>query len=325
MKLEIGEGSLVDTTLEGTSAFGGGSATAEVSAGLTYRGQPSVIGDYDGSLGNVRVVLRANTAGPVLGDPNAVPPVNPATFQISLDNGVTFDDNGGAGYTVSELNTDPNLLSGIGVQANLPGSTPFSVNDEVTLTLIESDHEDVFALLDELETALREVDDLATLGAVDYDGNGVSDLDDVLGAEQAVRDANLQIGQVFIEPDGSERVLQNPLSGAELNYFAEKARDDRFNEISEARIQNLLSRIDQALNQVSDNQSLIGLGLNKVDSADAANQFLNEQVQGTLSQVQDSDFIEAVSELNLVETSLQAATSTTSRVLQGISLLDYLG
>ena len=64
--------------------------------------------------------------------------------------------------------------------------------------------------------------------------------------------------------------------------------------------------------------------MNKVDSADSANEFLNEQVQTTLANVEDSDFVEAVSELNLVETALQAATSTTSRVLQGISLLDYL-
>lgn len=315
MKLEIGEGSLVDTTLQGTSAFGGGSALAETSAGAGYQGQPSVIGDYNGSLGNVRVVVRAVNAG----DPNN------ATFEVSYDGGVNFDDNGGAGYTLSELNTSaqnppdpanpPRMLRDLNVQLNLPGSTAFNVGDSVTLTLIQSEHEDVFALLDELETALRQVDNLSTVGAVDYDGNGISDAQDLFNAEQAVRDAN----DPAVTP-----LIQNPLQGNELNYFVEQARNNRFEEINDARIQNLLGRIDVALNQISDSQSLVGLGINKVDSADSANEFLNEQVQTTLANVQDSDFIEAVSELNLVETALQAATSTTSRVLQGISLLDYL-
>ena len=73
-----------------------------------------------------------------------------------------------------------------------------------------------------------------------------------------------------------------------------------------------------------DQQSFVGLGLNKVESAEAANLFLQEQVATTKSQIEDADFMESVSEMNLVETALQAATSTTSRVLQGISLLDYL-
>ena len=304
MKLEIGEGSLIDTTLHGSSAFGGGSALAELSAGAAYQGEPQVIGDYDGSLGNVRVEVSTLVAG----DPST------ATFSVSFDGGATIDDNGGAGYTLADLNTT-GPLANIGVQLRLPGSSPLNVNDTVTLTLIESKHEDVFSLMDELELALREFDDLATVGSNDYDGNGIADAQDLLDAQQAVIDANTPT---------AANPIQNPLTGAELTYFVDKARDNRFEEIANARVQNLLSRIDGALNQISDSQSLVGLGLNKVDSADSANEFLNEQVQTTLANVQDSDFVEAVSELNLIETSLQAATSTTSRVLQGISLLDYL-
>lgn len=96
MKLEVGEGSLVDTTLQGTAAFGGGSALAETSAGAGYQGQPSVIGDYNGLLGNVRVVVRAVNAGDA----------DNATFEVSYDGGSSFDNNAGAGYTLSELNTD---------------------------------------------------------------------------------------------------------------------------------------------------------------------------------------------------------------------------
>ncbi len=304
MRVEVGEGSLVSTTLQGTGAFGGGSALASVSAGAGYTGQPSVIGEYDGSLGNVHVDIEVVNAGDA----------DTATYSVSFDGGATIDDNGGAGYTLSELNTT-GPLTNVGVQLRLPGSSVFNAGDQVNLTLIQSKNEDVFALFDELELALREFDDLATVGAVDYDGNGVSDAQDLIDAQQVVIDANTP---------SPTNPIQNPLTGAELNYFVEKARDNRFEELANARVENLLGRIDNALNQISDSQSLVGLGLNKVDSSDSANEFLNEQVQTTLAQVQDSDFIEAVSELNLVETALQAATSTTSRVLQGISLLDYL-
>jgi flagellin-like hook-associated protein FlgL len=269
-----------------------------------------VIGDYNGLLGNVRVVVRAVNAGDA----------DNATFEVSYDGGSSFDNNAGAGYTLSELNTSTpsgaQMLRDLNVQLKLPGSTSFNPGDSVTLTLIQSENEDVFALFDELELALREFDNLNTVGAVDYDGNGISDAQDIADAEQAVLDAN----DTAVNP-----LMQNPLTGQELRYFANKARDDKFEEIANARVQSLLGRIDIALNQISDNQSLVGLGMNKVDSADSANEFLNEQVQTTLANVQDSDFVEAVSELNLVETALQAATSTTSRVLQGISLLDYLG
>jgi flagellin-like hook-associated protein FlgL len=233
-----------------------------------------------------------------------------ARYQVSTDDGATFDDNGGLGFSLSDLNTT-GPLSSIGVQLRLPDqSSTFNDGDQVTLQLIDSDAEDVFALFDELELALREFDDVNTLGAADYDGNGISDDQDIDNAVQQVIDDN--------------NLVQNPMTGAELTFYTDQARNKRFSEIANERVQKLLARMDNALNQVSDNQSLVGLGINKVDSADAANVFLHEQVTGTLAQIEDTDFLEAVSELSLVENALQAATSTTSRVVQGISLLDYL-
>jgi flagellar hook-associated protein 3 FlgL len=302
MKLEIGEGSLVDTTLKGASAFGGGSATATIAPGAGYTGAATVLGEYDGSLGNVRVTLEVMPGQGGL--------AKDARYQVSTDDGATFDDNGGLGFSLSELNTTGPLAS-IGVQLRLPDqSSTFNDGDQVTLQLIDSDAEDVFALFDELELALREFDDVNTLGAADYDGNGISDDQDIDNAVQQVIDDN--------------NLVQNPMTGAELTFYTDQARNKRFSEIANERVQKLLARMDNALNQVSDNQSLVGLGINKVDSADAANVFLHEQVTGTLAQIEDTDFLEAVSELSLVENALQAATSTTSRVVQGISLLDYL-
>jgi flagellar hook-associated protein 3 FlgL len=313
MQLEVGEGALIETTLKGTSAFGGGSQLANVVPGSGYTGLPTVMGEYDGSLGNVNVNLRVINGG----SPDV------STFSLSF-NGGAVDNNGGAGYTLTELNQAGGPLSNIGVQLRLPDDlsafTNVTGNEGVDLQLIQSDNEDVFALLDELELALREFDDIGIVSDVDYDGNGIVDTIDLDDAEALVVAANSD----GVSPGGGVRVHTNPLTGAELNAEIRRARRLRFSEIANTRVQNLLGRIDTALNQVSDNQSLVGLGLNKVDSADAANSFLSEQVVTTLAHVEDADFIEAVSELSLIENALQASTSTTSRVLQGISLLDYL-
>lgn len=309
MKVEVGEGTLQETTLKGSVVFGGGSSVATRSAASTYTGLPTVVGQYDGSLGNVRVKVEAMTAGA----PNA------ASFRVSFDGGLTFDDNGGAGYSLEQLNeSTPAVgpLRALGVQLRLAeNETSFSPGDSVELLLTTGAGEDVFSLLDELELALREADDIAKVGAVDYDGNGIADAQDLQDAMQAVISANTP---------SAANPIQNPLVGAELDFFVRQARDKRFEQLVDSRLQRLLGRLDKALSQVSDQQSVVGLGLNKVESAESANLFLQEQVITTKARFEDSDFTEAVSEMNLVETALQAATSTTSRVLQGISLLDYL-
>jgi flagellar hook-associated protein 3 FlgL len=193
MQLEIGEGSLVETTLQGASAFGGGSATASLSAGSTYTGEPSVLGTYNGS-DNIKVTVTALAGG----SPETV------SYSVTIDDGfsVSTDDNGGAGYTLSELNTTGPLRN-LGVQLRLPSNqTDFTAGDQVNLTLLKNAKEDVFALFDELELALREFDDRDAMAQLDYDGNGIADIDDVSAAGQAVIDANA--------------LVENPMVGNEL-------------------------------------------------------------------------------------------------------------
>ena len=281
MKVEIGEGSLLDTTLEGAAAFGGGSATVSVnSAG--YTGIPTIFGAYNGT-DNMRVNVTVVNGG----SPDT------ATYALQLTGpggvGILNDDNGGLGYTLAELNTTPGLLSDHGIQLNIPDNRQvFAPGDEINADLLAGASEDIFALFDD----------------------GVADAQDLDNLEASIRSA--------------DAAVVNPLSPAEVDRMVRDGRRDRFRELANVRVQNLIGRLDQAMAQFSDSQSLIGLGLNKVDSASDANAFLNEQVTTTLASVEDSDFVTAVNELTLVENSLQAAVSTTSRVIQGVSLLDYL-
>ena len=61
-----------------------------------------------------------------------------------------------------------------------------------------------------------------------------------------------------------------------------------------------------------------------VDNAESTNAYLDEQVQTTLANYREADVVKAISDMNLVENSFQAAVNTTSRVIQGTSLLDFL-
>jgi flagellin-like hook-associated protein FlgL len=94
--------------------------------------------------------------------------------------------------------------------------------------------------------------------------------------------------------------------------------------IQSQKVDQFIRDLDTALNQVSDLQSLVGMKMVNVDNAESTNAYLDEQVQTTLANYREADVVKAISDMNLVENSFQAAVNTTSRVIQGTSLLDFL-
>lgn len=84
-----------------------------------------------------------------------------------------------------------------------------------------------------------------------------------------------------------------------------------------------LENLDQAIGNVLDVQAEVGVRLNRVDSQRTINEEFNVQLQSTLSDVQDVDFAEAISRLNLQITALQAAQQTYVTT-QRLTLFNYL-
>jgi len=84
-----------------------------------------------------------------------------------------------------------------------------------------------------------------------------------------------------------------------------------------------LNNLDQAIGNVLEVQSDVGVRLNRIESQQAINEDFNLQLQTTLSDVQDVDFAEAISKLNLQLVALQAAQQTYVTT-QGLSLFNYL-
>lgn len=84
-----------------------------------------------------------------------------------------------------------------------------------------------------------------------------------------------------------------------------------------------LNNLDQALGHVLEVRSDVGVRLSQVDNQRSINESFTLQLQDTLSDIQDVDYAEAISRLNLQLTALQAAQQTYVKV-QGLSLFNYL-
>ena len=92
----------------------------------------------------------------------------------------------------------------------------------------------------------------------------------------------------------------------------------------EPNTQNELERLEQSIEQLIDSRSNIGGLLQRIELGRSVNASRDNRVQTTLAEVRDADFAEAVSELQLTENALQATLASSSRLLSGSSLLDFL-
>lgn len=83
-----------------------------------------------------------------------------------------------------------------------------------------------------------------------------------------------------------------------------------------------LNQLDNALNNVLTTRSSLGLRLNEIDTLQLAGEDLGLQFKQTLSEIQDVDYNQAISDLVRQQTNLQAAQQSFSKVA-GLSLFDY--
>lgn len=84
-----------------------------------------------------------------------------------------------------------------------------------------------------------------------------------------------------------------------------------------------VNQLDNALNNVLNTRVTLGLRLNEVDALDAAGEDLGLQFKKTLSELQDTDYNKAISDLSQQQMSLQAAQQSFVKVT-GLSLFNYL-
>jgi flagellar hook-associated protein 3 FlgL len=89
-------------------------------------------------------------------------------------------------------------------------------------------------------------------------------------------------------------------------------------------ISDQLDPLDQSLIQISNARADVGARLNRLDSTQSHWDTFKINIQQMLSDTEDLDFTQAVSDLAAQQTAYQASLSTSAKVIQR-SLLDYLG
>lgn len=112
-----------------------------------------------------------------------------------------------------------------------------------------------------------------------------------------------------------------------LGQFVDALRVGRGSESDLAELNNVINRVivsmDVALGKTLEIRANVGSRLNALSSQENINESIKVQVKKILSEVEDLDYAEAVSQLNLKLTGLQASQKAFTRV-QDISLFDYL-
>ena len=84
-----------------------------------------------------------------------------------------------------------------------------------------------------------------------------------------------------------------------------------------------LDDLDEGLNTVLSARASVGLRMNRVDDQQSLNETFNYTLQETLSGLEDLDYAEAITKLNLQMVALQAAQQTFTKT-QGMSLFNYM-
>lgn len=130
------------------------------------------------------------------------------------------------------------------------------------------------------------------------------------------------VGDTFeVSPSGTESMfttLDNLIKALDAGTDSPQASAELGSSISQA-----LTQLDRGLNHVIDLRTEIGARLSALDTAEGLREDLSYQLSGSLSELQDLDYAEAISRLNQQMTGLQAAQAAYTRIGQ-MSLFDYM-
>ena len=106
------------------------------------------------------------------------------------------------------------------------------------------------------------------------------------------------------------------LLGSELSTNAERAKQS--NDLSHA-----IDSLDQAFFHIQTQRTSLGVSLQSLDLRDDQNQDSVLRIDKQMSELEDLDYAEAVSELNLQTVALQAAQQSYIKI-QGLSLFNFM-
>ncbi len=112
-----------------------------------------------------------------------------------------------------------------------------------------------------------------------------------------------------------------------IKRLVDGLREAKSDSVSRAKLHNEVNRtllgLDQALGNILEVRASVGARINALDGQEDINEAYMLQIREILSGVEDLDYAEAVSDLNLKLTGLEASQKAFTRV-QNISLFNYI-
>jgi len=192
------------------------------------------------------------------------------------------------------------------------------------------------------------IDPGSVFNATAYDGDTYT-LTFVSDTSYEIRDSsnNLEVSGTYVEGqqiavNGIQTTIKGqPLSGdvftlapstskdvfTTVNDLATAFENSSSNAVSTAKLNNsvnrFLSDIDQAMESLINVRSKAGARLSTIDSQRQLNESQDIQLKKDLSELNDLDYAEAITQLNLQKVGLEAAQQSYLRI-QGLSLFNYL-
>ena len=114
---------------------------------------------------------------------------------------------------------------------------------------------------------------------------------------------------------------------ATVKNFSDTLASQQGSDTDLTKFHNSMNRVlvdmDQSLGRILDVRSRIGARLNTVDKQMEINESFSLQMKETLSSIQDLDYAEAITRMNLQLTGLQAAQNAYTKI-QDLSLFNYI-
>ncbi|RUM87458.1 MAG: hypothetical protein DSZ24_06155 [Thermodesulfatator sp.] len=124
--------------------------------------------------------------------------------------------------------------------------------------------------------------------------------------------------------NGEEALMASDLFGALIALKNTLAHDNVVDPAKEVEdIQTQIGRLDRVLNHILEERSDLGARLNHLDLKDQLYQELHTTLVGNLGEVEEVDYLEAITRLSARRTAYEAALKATAQTM-GLSLVNFL-
>lgn len=269
---------------------------------------------FSGHQGDVLPVSKDNTGNYVFNgdDGYRYLQIGPSRNVADADPGsmVYFDIYDGNGtFTTSAVGG--NSGTGIIDRGSVTNSTLYDYQD-YTITFAAN-------VAGDMEYTVQDSGGATIFGPAAYtEGNAISfgrGIETIITGEPADGD------QFTLVPSGSQDIFTT-IEGM-ITAFESNPNDPASNTAMHNAVDNELVNLDNALENILNVRASIGARLNGIDAQHSTNENFLLQVEESLSVLNDLDYAEAVSRLNLQLTGLEAAQSAYSKI-QGLSLFKYI-